>query len=97
MASPRQPRSRRTAGQCRSNTHRGGVRSDKRSVLDPQHESVFQRLHEALSSGTGITLSSAEVELLWQIMGDQFGLAEQEYERWRERFEDYERARGIGS
>ena len=67
--------------------------SDERSVLDPQHESVFKRLHRASSDGMGITLSGADVELVWQIMGDQFALAEQDYELWRERFDDYERVR----
>ena len=71
--------------------------SDERSVLDPQHESVFQRLHGASSSGMGITLSGADVELLWQVMGDQLALAEQQYEHWRERFEDYERSRKPSS
>lgn len=59
---------------------------DQHDALDhPQHESVFQRLHRASASGMDITLSGADVELLWQIMGDPFALADEEYEPWRER------------
>ena len=56
-----------------------------------QDNSVFEKLHEAAQIGGGVTLTFAEIELLLSVLGDDFGLAEQEYEKWREIFEDYER------
>ena len=56
-----------------------------------QDDSVFEKLHEAAQNGGGVTLTFAEIELLLSVLGDDFGLAEQEYEKWRDIFEDYER------
>ena len=56
-----------------------------------QGDSVFEKLHQATQIGGGVTLTFAEIELLLSVLGDDFGLAEQEYEKWRDIFEDYER------
>ena len=52
--------------------------------------SVFEKLHEAAQSNQGVHLTFSEVELLMDVLGDNFGLAEQEYEKWRGIFEEYQ-------
>ena len=54
---------------------------------------VFDRLHKASTSGQSITLSFAEVQLLWDMLGDELGKAETELERWADRFKEFERTR----
>lgn len=51
---------------------------------------VFEKLHEASQLQRDVTLTFAEIELLLGVLGENFGLAEQEYEKWSVIFEDYE-------
>ena len=55
-------------------------------------KSVFDRLHEALTRGQGVSLTFAEVELLFECVGDALAKAETEFETWRKRFEDFQRS-----
>ena len=52
---------------------------------------VFEKLHDAAQMSRGVHLTFAEVELLLNALGDQFGEAEQEYVKWHSIFEDYQR------
>ena len=55
-------------------------------------KSVFDKLHEALTRGQGVSLTFAEVELLFEYLDDALAKAETEYETWRERVEDSQRS-----
>lgn len=54
-------------------------------------KNVFQKLGDASTNGTGATLSFADVDLLMDLVGDALGQAENEFDAWIERLEDYER------
>ena len=56
-------------------------------------ESPFAKLHDANVHGRSCTLTHGDVELLLDCLGDAFGKAEAEFETWRDRLEDYDRAR----
>jgi hypothetical protein len=53
--------------------------------------SVFEKLHDAAQMNRGVHLTFAEVELLMDVLGDSFGKVEQEYEKWKAIFEEYQR------
>ena len=54
---------------------------------------VFRRIDDARMSGTSVTLSLADLELLWDMLSDQLGEAEAKYDKWRERFREYDHLR----
>ena len=54
---------------------------------------VFDRLHKASTSGQSITLSFAEVQLLWDMLGDELGKAEAELEKRPDLQDEFERTR----
>lgn len=53
--------------------------------------SVFEKLHDAAQMHRGVHLTFADVELLFDVLGDNFGKSEQEYEKWKDIFEEYHR------
>lgn len=63
-----------------------------RKNTEMEKKSVFDKLHEALTRGQGVSLTFAEVELLFEYLDDALAKAETEYEIWRERVEDSQRS-----
>ena len=57
-----------------------------------EKKNVFNKLHEALTRGQGVSLTFAEVELLFEFLGDALAKAETEFETGRDRFEDFQRS-----
>ena len=51
---------------------------------------VFEKIHHAAQDRKSVTLTFAEIELLLDALGDDFGVAEQLYDKWRGIFENYE-------
>ena len=54
-------------------------------------ENVFERLHEAATQEVGIELSAAEVWLLMEMLSNEISRAGSEFDRWRERLDDFDR------
>ena len=54
-------------------------------------QNVFDKLTDAISAGTGVELTFADIELLHELVGDALAKAGADYEQWREIFEEYER------
>ena len=54
--------------------------------------SVFDKMHKAQQQGRGVTLTYAELELLYELVGDALGKAESELERWRSILEQFQRS-----
>lgn len=52
---------------------------------------VFEKIRDAHSSGKGVTLSHADVELLLETLGKAFAKAEARFEHWQEIVSDYQR------
>lgn len=51
---------------------------------------VFEKMHEAVTQGRGVTLTFAELELLHAVAGDAIAQAERELNKWVEVIEDYQ-------
>ena len=51
---------------------------------------VFEKILHAAQDRESVTLTFAEIELLLDVLDDDFGLAQQLYDRWRGIFENYE-------
>ena len=52
---------------------------------------VFEKLHEAQTREAGVSLSAADVELLYRLLSEELAKAETEYERWKEIFDELDR------
>lgn len=59
--------------------------------MNPISINVFDKMHTAVTQGNGVTLSSAELELLYEVAGDALAKAECELNKWIEVIEDYQR------
>ena len=57
---------------------------------------VFKKLHDAQALERDVTLTAAEVEVLYALMEDAFAQAEKELEKWEEIFEDYQLNNSLG-
>ena len=57
-------------------------------MLKPE---VFKKMHEALVDGRSVTLTHAELELLYELTGDALAQADSKLEKWVEALEDYQR------
>ena len=53
---------------------------------------VFDRMEKAYGNGLGVELSHADLELMYDLLGEKLGKAKDDIDQWRERFADYERA-----
>ena len=50
---------------------------------------VFDKLDDARNHRQGVSLTVAELELLFELVGNEIVKAGAEWEMWRERFEDH--------
>ena len=53
---------------------------------------VFEKLYDSQERTTGVTLSHADVSLLFDTLGDAIAKAGAEFQTWRDRLEEYDRA-----
>ena len=51
-------------------------------------DTVFDKLHTAVSNDEGVELTAAEVWLLWELAEDALAKAEAEYGKWQDRFHE---------
>ena len=54
---------------------------------------VFDRMEKAKGNGLGVELSHADLELMYDLIGDALAKAKDDIDNWREIFADYERAK----
>ena len=64
-------------------------------MTNEPNKSVFDKIRDATQSHEGVNLSSADLELLLEILGDAYDEAENEFETWQERLREYELIRKI--
>ena len=53
---------------------------------------VFKKMRDALDNGSSVTLTHAELELLYELTGDELEQARDKLEKWVEIIEDYHRS-----
>ena len=54
---------------------------------------LFDRMERANGNGQAIELSHADLELLYDMLGDALAHAKDEVDEWTERFASYQRAK----
>ena len=64
-------------------------------MTNEPNKSVFDKIRDATQSHEGVNLSSADLELLLEILGDAYDEAENEFETWQERLREYELIRKL--
>ena len=66
--------------------------NDKTKALDTFTPDVFDKLGNAHAAEEGVTLTAADVTLLWAVAGAELGAAGERLEAWQKLLTEYDEA-----